>query len=218
MILKRLVFDIIFWISANTTVLLAAKDKNYYLHDPIGQVVLGVLNILWLIPIVGDAYVPRGKIKVSTQEHFYYLTMSVLLLEFIGSVYEYTHFRIGNIMPLETAVGLAAICLGFLISLSGWLSIRRYSAPRFQIIEGHRVISSGLYRFIRHPICLSFFLIALGVPVFLRSATGLVILVLIVTPAWIHVIKAEEKFLLSQLGDDYKVYLGRTKRFIPFVY
>ena len=218
MILKRLVFDIIFWVTANITVLLAAQDMNSFLHDPGGQVLLTVLNILWFIPIVGDAYVPQGKIKVSAMEHLYYLTMSVLLLEFIGSAYEYTHFRIGNITPPETVIGLAAICVGFLISLSGWLSIRRYSAPRFQIIEDHKVISNGLYRFIRHPICLSFFLIALGVPIFLRSAAGLVILVLIVRPAWIHVLKAEEKFLLSQLGDEYKVYLGRTKRLIPFVY
>ena len=219
MIIKRLLSDILYWAAANALLLLAAKDTANFLHDPKGKLLLGMLNIVWLVPVVGDVYVRRDKIKVCAKEYCYYLTMGVLLIELVGSVYEYTHLRIeNNITRIETTVGLIAICAGFLISTVGWLSIRRYAAPRFQIIEGHKVVDRGLYRFIRHPIWLSFFLIASGVPILLRSAAGLLILIIIVTPAWLYVIKKEEEFLLSMLGDEYRSYIGRTKRLIPFVY
>jgi len=213
MILKRLVSGVLFWALANLLVILAAKDAAGLLRDPRGQILLAVLNALWLIPVIGDAYVPEEKIKASAKEYLHYLTMGVLLLEFVGATYEYTRLRTGNsITQVETVCGVVSIGLGFLISLIAWLSIRRYSAPRFQIIEGHRVIDSGLYGSIRHPICLSFFLIAVGIVVLHRSAVGLAILIMIVTPSWLYVIKEEEKFLLLKLGNDYLKYIRSEER------
>jgi protein-S-isoprenylcysteine O-methyltransferase Ste14 len=218
-ILKRLLLDILFWAAANTLLLLAVKDATFFFRDPRGEVLLVVLNILWLIPVVGDVYVRRDKIKVCAKEYCYYLTMVVLLLEFAGSAFEYTRLRVENhITRIETVAGLFVIGVGFLVSIIGWLSIRRFAAPRFQIVEGHRVVDRGLYRFIRHPIWLSFFLIAFGVPLLLRSAVGMADFIIIVTPSWLYVIRQEEEFLLSMLGNDYRMYLGRTRRLIPFVY
>jgi protein-S-isoprenylcysteine O-methyltransferase Ste14 len=52
----------------------------------------------------------------------------------------------------------------------------------------------------------------------MQSAVGLVILIVVVTPSWAYVIKQEENFLLSKLGNDYLTYIGKTKKLIPFVY
>lgn len=219
MLLKRLLLDTLQWLLANALVLFAVKDMSAFLSDRKGATLLIVLNILWLVPVVGNLYVPREKIRASAKEYCYYLWMAVLLVEVIACAYEYTHFRFeGKITSYEVVSGLTLICLGFLVSLVGWLSIRRYSAPEFQIIEGHKVIDEGLYRYIRHPIYTGFFLIASGLPLFLRSISGLLALILIVTPAWMYVIGQEEKFLVSELGDDYVAYMGKTKRLIPFVY
>jgi drug/metabolite transporter (DMT)-like permease len=49
-------------------------------------------------------------------------------------------------------------------------------------------------------------------------AAAILIFIVIVTPSWLYVIRQEEKFLLSTLGNDYRMYLGRTRRLIPFVY
>ena len=219
MIFKRLLSDIIFWALANGLVFLAAPDTGSILYEPRGQLLLAVVNILWFVPLVGDAYVPEGKIRAHGKDRIYYLTMSVLLVEFAVCAYEYTHFRVGESdLRLDTVIGLALICLGFLLSIIAWLTIRRFSSPRFQIIEGHRIVDSGIYHFIRHPIYLSLFLIAAGVPIALRSVGGCLLLITLVIPAWIYIANEEEKFLLLMFKQEYKLYLRKTKKFIPFLY
>jgi protein-S-isoprenylcysteine O-methyltransferase Ste14 len=219
MIFRRFLFDMLQWLLANAVVLLAAGKVTSFMRDPKGAVFLLVLNVLWLVPVAGNLYVPRSRIKTCAKQHCYYLWMGVLLVELGVAAFEYGRFGIQSGVARSYAVtGLAVICLGFFVSLIGWLSIRRYSAPQFQIIEGHRVVDGGLYRYVRHPIYLGFFLIAVGLPIFLRSLAGLIVLIVLVMPAWIYIIREEEKFLVLALGDDYRAYIGRTKRLIPFVY
>lgn len=219
MIIKRVVSDILFWLFANVVVIAAAKDVNGLLSDRRGLLLFAVLNILWLVPIIGDVYVPPQEIKTCEKEYLHYLTMGLLLLEFGTVAYEYTHFgRTNKIALSETISALITIGLGFLISSVAWLSIKRYSATRFQTIKGHKVIRSGLYSVIRHPIWLSFFLIAGGLAVLFRSALGMTVLIVVVAPLWIYVIKEEEDFLVSKLGNDYVTYARQTKKLIPFIY
>jgi protein-S-isoprenylcysteine O-methyltransferase Ste14 len=145
--------------------------------------------------------------------------MGAMLLELVVVGYEYVHVRVGGeVTTVETVVGLLLIGLGFLESSVAWLSIRRYSAPEFQIIEGHKVVDWGLYRYIRHPIYLGFFLIGAGLPTFVRSIGGLIVFVAIVAPIWIYVIHQEERFLMAELGSDYSDYMRKTRRLLPFIY
>jgi protein-S-isoprenylcysteine O-methyltransferase Ste14 len=219
MILKRVLSDIVFWCIANAVVAAAAGDVDRFMRDPRGSTLLIVLNILWLVPLVGDTYVRPAQIKVRGEERWYYLTMGVLLLEFSTCVYEFSRFRIAEpIQPTVAVLSGLAVIGGFTVSILAWLSIRRYSAPRFQIVEGHQLVDNGLYRFIRHPICLSFFLIALGITILLESISGLLVLVIIVTPTWLSMIRREEVFLRAHFGVAYETYKRRTKRLVPFVY
>jgi protein-S-isoprenylcysteine O-methyltransferase Ste14 len=219
MIVGRFISFLAQWLVANALFLALASGSSGHVGDFHWTVLLVVLNILWVVPLIGSVYVPEERIRTTANAYCYYLWMGAMLVELGAVGYDYAHVRSGGgPSAAESVLGLVLIGLGFLASGVAWLSIRRYSAPEFQIIEGHKVVDWGLYRFIRHPIYLGFFLLGLGLPLFVRSIVGLVAFIVVVAPTWLYVIMREEEFLVSELGSDYSNYIQRTKRLLPFIY
>ena len=74
-------------------------------------------------------------------------------------------------------------------------------------------VTRGIYRFTRHPIYLSGFLMYLGIGI--ACASWIVILcALLWIVFFIIVVPAEEGFLLNKYGDAYQEYMNRTPRWI----
>lgn len=90
-------------------------------------------------------------------------------------------------------------------------------AVRIQQERGQTVVSTGPYRYVRHPMYSGFILFAIGTALLLGSGYGVLgALVLIVMMAWRAV--REERVLLNELPG-YGDYMARVRyRFIPFVW
>jgi protein-S-isoprenylcysteine O-methyltransferase Ste14 len=90
-------------------------------------------------------------------------------------------------------------------------------AVRIQRERGQTVVSTGLYRYVRHPMYSGFILFSIGTALLLGSGYGVLgALVLIVMLAWRAV--REERVLLNELPG-YRDYMARVRyRFIPFVW
>ncbi|ACB95505.1 methyltransferase family protein [Beijerinckia indica] len=93
---------------------------------------------------------------------------------------------------------------------------RRFSGL-VAIQPGHELVTTGPYRYIRHPSYLGLLISALGWALAFRSGVGVLLVALLIPPllARIH---AEEKLLHSYFGQDYASYCARTSRLIPGVY
>jgi protein-S-isoprenylcysteine O-methyltransferase Ste14 len=81
----------------------------------------------------------------------------------------------------------------------------------------HSLVTTGLYRFIRHPSYVGALLAVFGWALSFRSGAGLLLAILIVPPI-LSRIRAEEHLLLAEFGDEYQTYQRRTWRLLPFVY
>lgn len=82
--------------------------------------------------------------------------------------------------------------------------------------EGHRVVDSGPYAIVRHPIYTGLLCGALGLLVIGASAASLAGFVLL-TAGVILKARLEESFLVAELGHDaYDAYRRRTPMLIPF--
>jgi protein-S-isoprenylcysteine O-methyltransferase Ste14 len=92
---------------------------------------------------------------------------------------------------------------------------RRFSGL-VAIQPGHTLVSSGVYRYIRHPSYLGLLVNALGWGLAFRSGLGVLFAALLVPPllARIH---AGERLLQAQFGDECAAYCARTSRLIPGV-
>lgn len=139
-----------------------------------------------LLGIVAQTLLPRDVVPIAAD---------ALLLRVIGAV-SYT-------------VGLLVAILGRLQLGDNWSDIETA-----QVKGDHAVVSSGLYRYIRHPIYVGDLMLLLGLELCLNS--WLVLGVAALVPVVIHRAVREERVLVQRLPG-YETYLRRTKRFIPFV-
>ena len=85
------------------------------------------------------------------------------------------------------------------------------------IQPGHRLVTSGVYGVIRHPSYLGLLLNSLGWAFAFRSGVGVLLTVLLIPPLAVR-IRAEERLLRTQFGDEYDVYRRRISRLIPGLY
>ncbi len=113
-------------------------------------------------------------------------------------------------------VGDALIAFGFSLTFLV-LKINTYSASTIQIAEGQKVISTGPYARVRHPMYGGALPLLIGMPLALGSWCGLAILVLLM-PALVWRLLDEEKFLRKNLPGYADYCLKVRYHLIPFVW
>jgi len=120
------------------------------------------------------------------------------------------------IHPFIEAIGF----IGLIISLLFILyinQVNRYASKGLVIHKDHELITSGPYRFIRHPMYLGFLLMMFSIPLSLGSFIAFVVS-LFLPIVYIYRIGIEEKMLMSHLVG-YKEYMDQVKyRLIPKIY
>jgi protein-S-isoprenylcysteine O-methyltransferase Ste14 len=100
------------------------------------------------------------------------------------------------------------------------ISIRtlgRFFTITVRLHEGHQVVQNGIYAYIRHPSYTALMMVILGHVTLFASPLGYAAFVLFAIPGISYRIRVEEKALLNQFGEEYKVYSQKTKRLIPFI-
>ncbi len=115
------------------------------------------------------------------------------------------------------SVGLVFLIVGAILRVGPMFFLGdRFTWPLAAQRE-HPLLTSGLYRTIRHPSYAGALVGAVGWVLLFRSGLGL-ILVALLFPFFLPVIAAEEALLQAEFGEAYAAYRRRTWRLIPFVY
>jgi protein-S-isoprenylcysteine O-methyltransferase Ste14 len=92
----------------------------------------------------------------------------------------------------------------------------RYTNHGRNFENSTRLVTTGLYRYIRHPMYGS--LLFLGWGMFLKEINPITVMViLIITIALFITCKVEEKEMKKKFGEEYKEYMKKTKMWIPGV-
>jgi protein-S-isoprenylcysteine O-methyltransferase Ste14 len=81
----------------------------------------------------------------------------------------------------------------------------------------HALVTGGVFGVIRHPSYLGFLVSSLGWGLAFDSWVGVLLAALLIPPVLAR-IRAEERLLRSQFGDEYAAYSARTSRLIPGIY
>jgi protein-S-isoprenylcysteine O-methyltransferase Ste14 len=147
------------------------------------------------------------------------IIMFLVSLGFIGlMVFPALDHRFGwSHMPPVVALA------GDLLVLLGWLAIyyvfraNSYAAATIQLAPDHKIISTGPYALVRHPMYAGGLLMLLGVPIALGSWWGLLVIVAMM-PALIWRLFEEEKFLVRNLAGYVAYQRTVPYRMIPLVW
>ena len=110
----------------------------------------------------------------------------------------------------------------FVIGL--WLFYRSHAdlganwSITLEVRDRHRLITQGIYRRVRHPMYAALLLYgvahALVIPNWVAGPSNLVAFAVLVALR----VRAEEKMMLEQFGDEYTAYVARTNRLVPGVW
>ncbi|MCQ4081182.1 isoprenylcysteine carboxylmethyltransferase family protein [Streptomyces sp. RB6PN25] len=118
----------------------------------------------------------------------------------------------GRIVPLLIVVFLAGIAL----RLTAVVHLGRFYSHRVRTLHDHAIVSTGPYRFIRHPayagmiVAHAGFVAIFANPYIIAACAGLLI------PAIVHRILVEERTLMELTG--YPAYARNRKRLVPVVW
>jgi protein-S-isoprenylcysteine O-methyltransferase Ste14 len=114
-------------------------------------------------------------------------------------------------------LGVLLYAAGGVLRLAPVFVLGRRFSGLVAIQPEHRLVTSGLYGFIRHPSYLGLFVLALGWGLAFRSGVGVLIAVLMLIVVLAR-IESEERLLSESFGAEYDAYRARTWRLVPYVY
>jgi len=110
----------------------------------------------------------------------------------------------GTVLTLVGIVFLAwtHVCLG-----KEW-------SVNLQLRDDHRLIRSGPYSRIRHPMYTALFAIYIGLGLISNNYAALILILMAVISLLLRVPK-EENMMVEKFGDEYRAYMEKTGRFFP---
>lgn len=115
-----------------------------------------------------------------------------------------------------TGCGLMALGIAF-----RWWSVRvlaEHFTVDVDIRPGHRLIRRGPYRLLRHPSYSGALLTFYGFALALGSGASLLLIVVVVTAAFLSRIRVEERALKGAFGAAYDDYARSTWRLLPYLW
>ena len=114
-------------------------------------------------------------------------------------------------------IGVALFTIGGIVRLWPVFVLGRRFSGLVAIQPGHKLVTNGIYRLIRHPSYLGLLVGALGWALAFRSGVGVILAALNLIPL-VARMNAEEALLTSEFGAEYENYRARTSRLIPGLY
>ena len=113
--------------------------------------------------------------------------------------------------------------IGVFITISGLCFsalARKYLGKNWSqavtIKDDHQLITDGPYTIVRHPIYTGLLLGFIGTSIAVGELRGLIADVLVFS-VLLFKLKLEDKWLLEQFGESYKIYCQKVSAFIPFI-
>ena len=113
-------------------------------------------------------------------------------------------------------ISWSLMILALLVAAWGFIILYSRGKPEDQMEKTTELITTSIYKYIRHPLYLS--LILLGFGVMVKDPRLLqIILALVNFAAMYFTARVEEKEMITRFGPSYAEYMHKTKMFFPFI-
>ena len=156
-----------------------------------------------------------GREQESTQKGVVACSTLVFIAAFVVAGLDF-RFLLTQVHPVIKTIAVVL----FLTSYGIYAEVMRenaYLSRTIEVQEGQKVVDTGLYGVVRHPMYAATILMFLSIPIILGSWISFVIMLAYPVITVVRIIN-EEKVLTEQL-DGYKEYKQKVKhRVIPFIW
>jgi protein-S-isoprenylcysteine O-methyltransferase Ste14 len=123
-----------------------------------------------------------------------------------------------SLRPWPLGAGVLCLAGGLWLFHRSHSDLGTYWSVTLELRENHRLITQGVYRYVRHPMYAAFFLYSIG--------QALVVPNWLVGPSYLVAfgtlfalrIGAEERMMLETFGEEYARYMTKTKLLVPGIW
>jgi len=113
-------------------------------------------------------------------------------------------------------IAVAVILMGLALSIWARRALGANWSGFVTVKEGHELVQSGPYRWIRHPIYTGVLLMMLGTGLASGQVHGLLAFPIALTALFLKS-RVEERWMASEFGERYAAYRKKSWALIPFV-
>lgn len=167
------------------------------------------------------AFTRRSRTRVLTRDRRSLLILWAVIIISIWLAVQMVWMAPGATLPYLRGFYIFGFCVFLAGLILRWYSIGylgRYFTVNVAIDPDHNLVDSGPYRYIRHPSYTGALLAFLGFGFCLGNWASILFLTVPIIGAFLWRVRIEESAMVEALGQDYRGYMRRTERLIPWVY
>ncbi len=113
--------------------------------------------------------------------------------------------------------GVAIVVFGHAFSVWARLHLGKYWSGTVALKQGHKLITTGPYALVRHPIYTGLLASVLGSAVAAGTKESFLGFALML-PAYLVKWRREERLMEGEFGQEYRDYMAKTKAIVPFIF
>jgi protein-S-isoprenylcysteine O-methyltransferase Ste14 len=170
----------------------------------------------WWAAAINVKTTARREASHSRLTHMVPLTLAVILLWPASSPIQALGERFLPLAVWPFWVGAALTLAGLLFSVWARVHLGRNWSATITVKQDHDLITSGPYRFVRHPIYTGLLLALAGFALARGEWRGVVAVALASWAFW-RKLRIEEQWMRAQFGVAYDEYSRRVAALVPFV-
>jgi protein-S-isoprenylcysteine O-methyltransferase Ste14 len=183
------------------------------------NVLFYLANGLWVFEFV----IFKNKKRVGRfleNKSFWFLVFAITLV--IVSTIQFSSNNLGKVSSLDLYPIFQVVALGF-YGVGLWLRYRgsmvlgENFTRHVAVSSSMRLVSTGPYRYLRHPLYLGLFLITISFPIYIGNVFSILVglPLLVIGFSWRMNV---EELALTKIHPQYDQWLKQRYRFIPFIY
>ena len=153
----------------------------------------------------------KSIVETGSMTMFFLIQYLVIRFHFGEIVTSFTLFRLFLII-----FGLYIVIFGTYVNVIGRYQLGKYWANQIKIYKNHKLLTTGMYQYVRHPLYASLIWICFGVSIVYQNWVALSLSLCIFTPFMYYRAKQEEELLMNTFSN-YKDYQKTVYMFIPYI-
>ena len=191
---------------------------NWFSSPLQGYLFVGSLYIWCLIELVYIVIIGRRRQPGSRQDRGSAFAVLITIYLSITLIFVIRGMKLGLLPDLFQWAGLALVWIGVLVR--GWAirSLGRAFTAVVQVTASQNLVTSGLYRWIRHPSYTGGLLTLAGLGLGAGTWLGTILALALVLIGYSYRVRVEERAMLEVFGDEYRDYMTKTGRFFPRIF
>ena len=171
--------------------------------------------LYWTASAVGTKATRRRESLGSRLAHIVPLTIGGLLLAWRDTPWSWLGARLWPRSLAVYWIGVALLALGLAFAVWARVHLGRNWSGTVTVKEGHELVRTGPYAYVRHPIYTGLLIAVLGTAVASGTVRAL-IGVLIITASLLRKLRTEEAFMRETFPGEYERYGAEVPALIPF--